>query len=506
MNSDISISMDVDHSVIRSYKRLGYKVWYALAEFIDNATQSYFDNRAAIDAAGATPPLVLEVDYDKDHLRIHDKAMGMDEAELRRALSLGAAPLNRNGRGEYGLGMKTAACWFGDMWTVTTKKLGEPYEYEATVDVEKVAAGEARIPTRRREQDPALHYTTIDITRLHRMPHGQTRRRVEMYIRSMYRVDLRNADLWITINNGEPLESDVGLSFLNAKGVEYRRDFETEVNGKKVSGWVGILSPGGRAKAGFAIIRRGRVIKGQPDAWRPEGCFGPNAPNDRVNQRLVGEVHLDAFDISHTKDEILWVDDEEIELDDYLANEFAEYIKVADMGYDEIGGETSGPSAADIKLAAEELREQMGSPAFLDAIELQEVPPDEVVENAGRALADSAKTDEPLLELKVGDNTVRLFVNESASFNDPYFTAHYPSNEVIVVVNAKHRHFNRITGGAAVRNYLMECVYDALAEWKAMRAQVVKHDTIKYLKDGLLRLEITGEEGMASRSLSEDSD
>lgn len=492
MKKDIAIPMEIGHSIIRSYKRLGYKVWYALAEFIDNSMQSYLDNRKAIDAAGDTPPLVVEVDYDKDHLRVHDKAMGMDETELRRALSLGATPPNPMGRGEYGLGMKTAACWFGDLWTVTTKKLGEKYEYEVTVDVEKVAQGEVDLPTRRREQDPKLHYTTIDITKLHRQPHGQTRRRVEMYIRSMYRVDLRNADLWITINGGEALEPDVGLSFLKAKGIDYKRDFSTKINGKKVHGWIGILSPGGRAKAGFAIVRRGRVIKGQPEAWRPEQVFGPNAPNDLLNQRLVGEIHLDKFDISHTKDEILWVGNEEIDLDNYLADEFAEYISIAKLSY---GEEPSGPDDAEIKLAAEELRKQMMSSAFVDALELQEIPPDDVVQHAGESLVESIQKEEPLIDLKVGDNSVQLFLNENASYNDPYFTAHYPRNEeVIVIVNTKHTHFNRITGGVAVRNFLMECVYDALAEWKATKAHVVKHNTIKYLKDGLLRLDVSEDE------------
>ena len=31
--------------IIRSYKRLSYTPWHALAEFIDNSTQSFFDNR-----------------------------------------------------------------------------------------------------------------------------------------------------------------------------------------------------------------------------------------------------------------------------------------------------------------------------------------------------------------------------------------------------------------------------------------------------------------------------
>src|SRR5262249_30871590 len=153
---------------------------------------------------------------------------------------------------------------------------------------------------------PKLHFTTIDIKRLHRKYHPQTKRRIEMHIKSMYRQDLQDANLWITINGGNPLTLDLGFEFLrDPYGNEYRRSFETMINDKQARGWLGILNPGERKSAGLAILRRGRAIKAQPDAWRPADIFGFER-NDLLNQRLVGEVVLDAFGISHTKDEILW--------------------------------------------------------------------------------------------------------------------------------------------------------------------------------------------------------
>ena len=32
------------YDVVRSYKRLSYTPWHALAEFVDNSTQAYMDN------------------------------------------------------------------------------------------------------------------------------------------------------------------------------------------------------------------------------------------------------------------------------------------------------------------------------------------------------------------------------------------------------------------------------------------------------------------------------
>jgi hypothetical protein len=43
--------------------------------------------------------------------------------------------------------------------------------------------------------------------------------------------------------------------------------------------------------------------------------------NDLVNQRLVGEIHLDGFDVSHTKDSILWRDNQEEDVEEKLRNE-----------------------------------------------------------------------------------------------------------------------------------------------------------------------------------------
>ena len=489
-----TIKMEVGSGVIRAYKRLGYQAWYALAEFIDNAAQCFFDNKDKLTGIDDIPPLLVEVSYAKDHLRVHDNAMGMDENDLHRALQLGVPPQNTSGRSEYGLGMKTAACWFGELWTVTTKKLNDEFEYEVTVDVEKVASGSLELPIVKRKKDSQLHYTTIDVFKLHRKPHGQTLKRMETHIRSMYRVDLRKADLWITINDGEPLEADEEYSFLNVKGDEYRRSFSTIINGKAVSGWVGIMNPGGRAKAGLAIVRRGRVILGQPNAWRPGKMFGHDAPNDLRNQRLVGEIHLDNFSISHTKDAILWDDDEEIEIQDYLCGEFAHYVEIASKPRKDLGDVSGGPTPAEIELGISELRQQMQNAAFVDAINLQEVPPDEVVKSSSEPLIQSATDNEPVLALTIGDIPVKLYLDVNASPNDPYFSSDFPREEVIVVVNAKHIHFHRVDGASGVRNYLMECVYDALAEWKAVKAQVVKHDTVKWLKNGLLQLEIQEED------------
>lgn len=162
----VQLKLGLEH--IRSYKRLAYTAWHAFAEFVDNSTQSFFDNRAALEAAYDVEDDLLTVsivlDRDSDLIRIADNAMGMSYAELERALHVGMPPENPTGRSRYGMGMKTAACWFGDRWTVTTKKLGETVEHRVVVDVEQIASGSPDVNYSSREGlSPDLHYTIVEI-------------------------------------------------------------------------------------------------------------------------------------------------------------------------------------------------------------------------------------------------------------------------------------------------------------------------------------------------------
>ena len=124
----MSIQLIIGPDAITSYRRLAYSPWHAIAEFVDNSTQSYFDNRDALDECMKNEDdkiLTVSVAYDKGKmLRVVDNAMGMSRDDLERALHVARPPVNTKGRSKYGMGMKTAACWMGDQWTIRTKKLG----------------------------------------------------------------------------------------------------------------------------------------------------------------------------------------------------------------------------------------------------------------------------------------------------------------------------------------------------------------------------------------------
>jgi hypothetical protein len=68
-------------------------------------------------------------------------------------------------------------------------------------------------------------------------------------------------------------------------------------------------------------MQANRVIHGWPEAWRPTTIYGPYGTNDLVNQRLVGELELDGFEVSHTKDSIQWRGDAEEQVEKMLKDE-----------------------------------------------------------------------------------------------------------------------------------------------------------------------------------------
>jgi hypothetical protein len=259
---------------IESYKRLSYTPWHALAEFVDNSTQSYFNNREDLDAAllAAGEQLRVDIVYDRENgrIRVSDNAMGMSRTELEYALMVGAPPTITTGRSKFGMGLKTAACWLGNSWSIRTKKLGETVEHEVEVHVPLIASGESALPTVDRDGQPANeHYTILEIWDLNRPLRGRTIGKIKQFLRSMYRLDLSEGLLdlrWMD----EKLDWDFPDSEFakDRAGNVYRKQFAFDVAGKNVDGWVGVLERGSRSKAGYSILHAGRVVKGWPATRR----------------------------------------------------------------------------------------------------------------------------------------------------------------------------------------------------------------------------------------------
>lgn len=319
--------------VIGVFSRLNYKPWYAIAEFVDNSTQSFYSHQEKL-AENGVDGVEIRIDYDseKDILTIVDTAFGMELEDFSRAVKIDSPPEDKSGRNEYGMGLKTAASWFGNIWSVRSTQLGSENEYYTEINIPELRQNNLNsVSIRRTKVDYAQHGTAIiirDITKKVGSP--RTKNKITELLKSMYRRDL-NSGLVRIEYDGEPLYYDDHdcLSFRNRT---WRKDleFSIEFDGRdhRVTGFVGILKHGGFGRAGFALFRRNRVVVGGEDFnYKPEEIFGQ--AQSTIAHKLFGELDLDDFPVNQAKDGFVWDDGLEEEFIRQLKSHIKEYIEIA---------------------------------------------------------------------------------------------------------------------------------------------------------------------------------
>jgi hypothetical protein len=320
---DNKVSIRPQVTMLSVLKHLEYEIWFALAEFVDNAIASYLKNEKKLkEVEGNDYKLTvrIEINNHENKITIRDNAAGINQDDYPRAFRAAEIPPDNLGLSEFGMGMKSAACWFADEWCVTTSALGEPTEKQVSFDMNRIfeeKLEELEVTTRPREKQ--YHYTTIELFNVNRMPRGRGIGKVKHHLQSIYRDFIRKGNL-ILIVEGEELhytepkilvvpryDDPNGISILWKREIS----FPIDKDGLSVHGFVAIRETASTSEAGFSLFRRGRVIEGSYDnGFRPEFIFGN--PNSFRYQRVFGELHLEGFDVSFTKKGIQWDDNLDI--------------------------------------------------------------------------------------------------------------------------------------------------------------------------------------------------
>lgn len=152
-------------SILSVLSHLNYKAWYAVAEFVDNSIQSYLTNKEALEMLhGQDFKLEVKVWLDQNNnlIEIRDNAAGISAADFPRAFKPAEVPLDRTGLSEFGMGMKTAACWFTPTWNVRTKALGEPVERTVRFDLANIVGNKLEhLPVLETPAPINDHYTVV---------------------------------------------------------------------------------------------------------------------------------------------------------------------------------------------------------------------------------------------------------------------------------------------------------------------------------------------------------
>jgi hypothetical protein len=332
-------------SVLSVLRHLNYRPWYALAEFVDNSLQSFLSERQELQALGGNAKLHVRIDLDNTmptRLTIRDDAAGIPQGAYTRAFRAAAVPPDRSGLSEFGMGMKSAASWFAPRWDVRTCALGEGIERTISFDIDEIVHDqieELTVLERRVPRD--YHYTEVVLHELFHPPVGRTIFKLKEHLTDIYRVFVRNDLLELDFNDEALVYAEprilVAPYFKQPDGEAFRWRKEIAFDfgdGLSVNGFAAIRETGNTSRAGFALFRRGRLIQGSgDDGYRPEYIFGKS--NSYRYQRVLGELHLDGFDVSHTKDGFQWDEQEQAFLEllrEYLDSDDMPLLRQAE-GY-----------------------------------------------------------------------------------------------------------------------------------------------------------------------------
>ena len=506
MNNDEQLSINIrpDSGVYGTFRRISYRPWSAIAEFVDNATQNYFDHKQEIaEITGAVPALEVGVFYDSaaKTLTVVDNANGMDWSELERAIQLNRPPDDTSGRSEFGMGLKMAACWFGSRWRVVTKRLGGTREYTAVIDVPKLEVDkpDAVVVQQKMGREPLEHYTRIEIEGLYKTFRGRTIPSIRDNIASMYRRDIDSGDITI-LWNGEPFEWERDPVFKetdpNGGTVRWEKNVRFSVYGHDVSGRVWIRMPGQANRAGMHLFRRNRLVVGGPGGgYKPREIFA--APNSFQSQRLVGELDLDNWPVSQTKDAFDWDGDLENGFIDKLRSEVAEYVeKTRRIVRADPSRKTT---ASDGQVVGDGIKESLRGSSVdstLTIVETGPPPPRELPKADLRRVERAAKNSETKpTHVHMGSEgvpTLEVFWLDNLSPTEMHAAFDMPANDKLrLFVNLRHPFVERVVrrDPAKLELYALDLFADALVESGIRkRGENVPAHTFRDFKDKFLRV------------------
>ena len=301
-----SVSIALQPSVYSTFRALNNTVSFALGEYVDNAVQSYLDNKDALVALDPNYRLEIRinVDWEKRNITITDNAAGINTKNYKKAFEPAHIPVDSTGLNEFGMGMKTASVWLADKWCVYTKALGETVERFTNFDLLKVIEdNKEELIVEEKPKSAEEHYTKIILTDLSKQaPSVNQMDKVKRHLSSFYRKFIKNEDVKIFVN--EELLHYPEYEILNAPyykqpeshNIFWKKEIDFQIGKYKATGFIAILKTMQQSANGIALLRRGRIIE---EKYFPQIICG-QAGSPRY-KRIFGEIELEGFDVSFNK-------------------------------------------------------------------------------------------------------------------------------------------------------------------------------------------------------------
>ena len=323
------IDIEVKQGILGTYHNYTYKPPQVFAEFIDNAIQSFEDNKNVI--LSVEPDFVLRVDIDIEwdthssdnvirakKVTVRDNAAGMNEQKFSDAFKSADKTIVRGGLNEFGMGMKVAACWLGNKWRVESKSITENVTHILEVDVEEVSNDNIKqVSSEDILMPDRKHGTQIVITKMWPQIKESNLKSLKDGIASIYRYYLRKNEIQIFINgdmltfeNYEILEAP---AYNNPDGPvkQWKALIEEDLDGTgkyKASGFIGLLKDMDDQKRGVVFLRRNRVVMGFDPEERSVGKKIMGQPGSFKYRRVFGEFEISGFEVAFGKNQIIDID------------------------------------------------------------------------------------------------------------------------------------------------------------------------------------------------------
>ena len=314
-----TVSIQIGQQMYDTFSSLPNTLAHALADFVDNAVQSYLDTREQIYQFDPSYRLRIDIDIHWDEfnkaqaISIRDNAGGIDYEHYQTAFMPAMRPQKNEGLHEFGMGLKTAALWLGNTYSVTTKSYKENIERKISFNLQQVIDDNLlSLPVATTTIEDSTHYTEIYITNLtDNAPKHNTMYKCMEELASIYRKFLRNNEIEIYINGNEV--QYVEREVLNApyckekdgESIEWKFSGEISLFQYKARYTVGLLRTMSSEKYnGIVLMRRGRVIIGAEDHqqyYYKELCGQTGSP---LYKRFFAEIELEGFKVSFNKNSI----------------------------------------------------------------------------------------------------------------------------------------------------------------------------------------------------------
>lgn len=300
------VSIALQPSVYSTFRALNNTVSFTLGEYVDNAVQSYLNNKSELLAVEPNYKLEVRiaVDWEKRTITIFDNAAGINIENYEKAFEPAHIPLDKTGLNEFGMGMKTASVWLADNWCVYTKALGEIVERFTDFDLPKVIKEnkEELIVT----ETPKLaneHYTKIVLSNLsNQAPTPNQMDKIKRHLSSFYRKFIRNNEIRIFVNEEQLHYPDYEIldapyyKNSDSPDVFWKQEIDFEFGEYRAKGFIAILKTMQQSANGIALLRRGRIIE---EKYFPTVLCGQiGSPRYK---RIFGEIELEGFDVSFNK-------------------------------------------------------------------------------------------------------------------------------------------------------------------------------------------------------------